>query len=542
MSEAVTIGTAQTGDVALDVGALVGSHLGIVANSGGGKSGLLRKVLEATHGQIQHIILDSEDEFYTLRERFEYVIAGGEGGDAPAKPANAAELAVTALTHGFSLICQINDLGRDGAVEFVDRFLAAMISAPRELWRPCLIVIDEAQRFPPETLQQLTEAGRKRGFTAVIATQRLPKLNANIRGDINNWMMGRVGQALDKRHIADQLGMTPTQMRDALDLPPRCFWAFGPAIAREPVLFRVGDVETTMLRPGGLRPTTPPPPEALREIMAGLKVPEAADDTAQTSENYSGSIPEAIRERDQRIAELETQIGVFAIERAVGQQQIDDLIVERDGLRAAIAGFNAAIGKVPVAAHDEPRLDLPMPSTCAPDAAVVAPTPKHVPAPRKQGVGPDDLTNGARKMVDTLAKYHPRGLPEQQLAAIAKVSTKSSLWPTNWSSFQNCTLVQHVGGLWRLNEQGIAHYGVEGQPDDPDAILRFWQSALLPSVGKMLGVIAAAKGKWLDRDTIADHAGISRTSSGLGSGLKELRDNGLILGDGKTFRAAEVLL
>lgn len=204
VAEPITLGHVGEQLLELDLDRLVGSHLGIVANAGGGKSGLIRRLLEQTHGHIQHIVLDIEDEFYSLRERFDYVIAGGDG-DAPATPENAAALAIGALEHGFSLICQLNDLGGLVAREFVDAFLSAMLSAPQRLWRPCLVVIDETQRFDADSIRMLTERGRKRGFTAVLASQRLPKIDANIRGDINNWIMGRVGQSLDRNIMADQL-------------------------------------------------------------------------------------------------------------------------------------------------------------------------------------------------------------------------------------------------------------------------------------------------------------------------------------------------
>src|SRR5881628_1850095 len=96
------LGKTAAGDpMAIDVDRLVGSHACIVANSGGGKSGLIRRLLEVTHGRIQHIVLDVEDEFYTLREHFDYVIAGGDGGDAPATVESAPGLARLALEHGF---------------------------------------------------------------------------------------------------------------------------------------------------------------------------------------------------------------------------------------------------------------------------------------------------------------------------------------------------------------------------------------------------------------------------------------------------------
>lgn len=54
----ITLGDADGASLNLDLDQLIGAHLGIVANSGGGKSGLIRKILETTHGHIQHIALD----------------------------------------------------------------------------------------------------------------------------------------------------------------------------------------------------------------------------------------------------------------------------------------------------------------------------------------------------------------------------------------------------------------------------------------------------------------------------------------------------
>src|SRR5690606_27820844 len=78
---------------------------------------------------------------------------------------------------------------------------------------------------------------------------------------------------LDRRNMADQLGMAPREARELAQIPQRHFYAFGPALSRDPLLFRVGDVQTTMVRPGQAKVQTPPPPEALREILAGLAPP-----------------------------------------------------------------------------------------------------------------------------------------------------------------------------------------------------------------------------------------------------------------------------
>lgn len=70
--------------VTCDLDRLVDTRLLVQANSGGGKSWLLRRILEQTHGQVQHLVIDPEGEFASLRERFDYVLAAKHGGDTAA--------------------------------------------------------------------------------------------------------------------------------------------------------------------------------------------------------------------------------------------------------------------------------------------------------------------------------------------------------------------------------------------------------------------------------------------------------------------------
>lgn len=156
MSDVNTLALTDNGSpIELNLDALIGSHLCIQANSGAGKSGAIRKVLEVTHGRVQHIVIDTEDEFYTLREKFEYLIAGGDNGDCAATTKNAAALATTILETGFSAIVQINSLPFDQRCIFIAEFLSALTNAPKRLWRPALIVLDEAQFYCLDTTTEL---------------------------------------------------------------------------------------------------------------------------------------------------------------------------------------------------------------------------------------------------------------------------------------------------------------------------------------------------------------------------------------------------
>src|ERR1700741_3908872 len=76
-----TIDSAKKLDV--DLPRLVDTRLLIQANSGGGKSWLLRLIAE--RGGIQTIGLDNEGEFASLREAVDVLLVGASG-ELPANP------------------------------------------------------------------------------------------------------------------------------------------------------------------------------------------------------------------------------------------------------------------------------------------------------------------------------------------------------------------------------------------------------------------------------------------------------------------------
>jgi uncharacterized protein len=81
------------------------------------------------------------------------------------------------------------------------------MKAPRPLWHPVLVTLDEAHHYAPqngvvassEPIVNLATAGRKRGFGALFGTQRLSQLSKDVLGQCPNRIMGRVDQSLDRR-------------------------------------------------------------------------------------------------------------------------------------------------------------------------------------------------------------------------------------------------------------------------------------------------------------------------------------------------------
>ncbi|AMB48319.1 DUF87 domain-containing protein [Methylobacterium sp. AMS5] len=256
------IGTTHDGnDIAIDAGKLIGTHLAIVGNTGSGKTYTVRKVLEQTWGAALHIVIDPEGEFHTLRQAHPYVIVGGPRSKMKVTPKNVANLAHDILKGQMSVVLQFEDAQH---LEIQRRIIAglidALMAAPRALWQPVFIVLDEAHRYAPQdggaasraSIHTLMSQGRKRGFTGILATQRLAKISKSAVSECNTWLIGRVGQVLDRNAAANNLGF-PLKSDEALGLRtlnPGQFWGFGVAISKLPVLIQVAATDTQHLQLG----------------------------------------------------------------------------------------------------------------------------------------------------------------------------------------------------------------------------------------------------------------------------------------------------
>jgi uncharacterized protein DUF87 len=120
------------GKLECDLPALVDTRLLIQANSGGGKSWLLRLIAE--RAGIQTIVLDSEGEFASLREAVDMLLVGADG-ELPANPRHAALLARRLIEYKVSAVIDLYELKLAERRQFVKLFLDSLIHLPRELWQ-----------------------------------------------------------------------------------------------------------------------------------------------------------------------------------------------------------------------------------------------------------------------------------------------------------------------------------------------------------------------------------------------------------------------
>ncbi len=279
--------------VRCDLQKLIDTRALVQANSGGGKSHTLRRLLEQTHGKVQQLVIDPEGEFASLRERYDYVLAARTGGDTAADPRAAKLLAERLLQLGVSAILDIYELKAHERIRFVRSFLEALVDASKTLWHPALVVLDEAHVFCPQqgeaesagAVIDLCTRGRKRGFSAVLATQRLSKLHKDAAAELNNKLIGRTGLDVDRKRAGEELGFTTKeQLLSLRQLEPGAFYAFGPALSLEVVQVQVGPVQTTHPKAGSRIAFTPPPPtEAVKALLPQLAdLPAEAEQKQRT--------------------------------------------------------------------------------------------------------------------------------------------------------------------------------------------------------------------------------------------------------------------
>lgn len=278
-------------EVSIDLDKLIESRLLVQANSGGGKSWTNRRIIEQAFGHVQIIVIDPEGEFGNMRGKYDFVYAG-KGGDAPVESRSAALLARRLLELKASAIIDLYELPMQERKHFVRLFLDSMVNAPKELWHDCLVILDEAHKFAPEKEQSealeavadMASRGRKRGYCLIPATQRPAKLNKDVAAECNNKIIGRASLDIDRKRSAEELGFTTKEEIISLrNLEPGEFYCFGPAISREIVKTKIGEITVPMARRGQNAKGVPLPTEKVKKILGQLAdLPKEAAEELQT--------------------------------------------------------------------------------------------------------------------------------------------------------------------------------------------------------------------------------------------------------------------
>lgn len=531
----------------IDIAKLVDSRLLIQANSGGGKSWCIRRLLEQSHGKVQQIVIDLEGEFSTLREHYDYILAG-KGGDTPADPRSAGLLAKKLLELGVSAIIDLYELQHQERKRFVRLFLESMVNAPKELWHPVLVVIDEAHIFAPEKGQSeamdavidLATRGRKRGYCAVLATQRLSKLHKDAAAECNNKMIGRTGLDIDMKRAGEELGFTSKeQIRSLRMLEPGEFYVFGPAISNTVEKIKIGSVKTTHPKAGSrILTKTVPPTEKIKKVLGQLDdLSEEAEKEAKTVVEMKQQIVSLKRDvRQFSGAKADPKVIEAATAKAVAEaERRKDLEFhkERGKWQRQIKNFFRIfeqIGKLVKGTVLENRVALPK---------IVKPLPKAAPrqhiieeeVDRVASPGDDEITNPQQRVLDAIAWMNAIGVDEPEKVAVAFVSG----YTYGAGSFNNACgalrsigLIEYRGKNIVLTETGHDFAEEQEPPLSNDELHERIYDRLKGPQEKLLRVLIAAYPQAVLNEELADASGYTANAGSFNNARGRLRSLGLV--------------
>lgn len=561
----ILLGKSSNRNVTLDLDALLRTRALIQANSGKGKSWLLRRIAEQLFGKVQVILIDPEGEFATLREKYDYVLVG-KGGETPADPRSAALLAHTLLKIRACAVCDLYEMKPFARHEWVQKFCDALIDAPKELWHPAVVIVDEAHTFCPEkgsgesvaseSIIALATRGRKRGFAPIFSTQRLGKFRKDAAAECLNVMIGGTFIDIDRKRAADALGVYGKDQHAFFDeiklLERGSFFALGPAISDERILVKVGPVETTHPEAGSAKHAAEPPP-APEKVKAML--PKLADlpKTAEEKSRTEGELRKEIRDLKAalRSAPAKTQevrvADPRAIERAKKEaaREFESHLANLRGISremfkalqfVARQAGNAAGKAIPQLTNfdlDYSHLvdDLKKASqvsgaeiqrkgqgvavknlTAEPSQAKAV----H-PLPKSESNGDSDLTPYQRSMLNALADLELIGKTEPSWPLVGAAAGKSS----GSSTFERYSAQLRSAGLidypqsnrMRLTEEGRRRARLNSEPLSSEELQERALQLLTPYQADILRALIAAHPEALAFDDLGARAGKAHGSS-----------------------------
>ncbi len=537
----------------VNVPELLKSKLLITGGSGSGKSRQLRSLLEQLAGKVQQIVFDFEGDLVTLTEVHDYLVAG-EGGHVPAHPDQAGVLAERVMAIGASIICNLSELTMPDRQAFVRNFLGAMMSLPREQWRPCIIAIDEVQLACPERTEgdpvsadavvDMAARGRKRGYCLVVTSQRIAKVRKDLVAECHNRLVGFISLPADMVRAANELGLEAKHRGQLKQLARGEFYAIGPALSRETMRVRNADVVTREPASGTSRQA--PAPASVQALLEQIgELPAIEEVEASTPKRAPAAMVSGPTEE-----EIEARIKSAVDEARDGI--CSNVVAHLKGLIALIEAksffvTSAAVEDNPLPLSTE-VIDRAQLAELEPepvskilgglkDAFVFKNTPSATPLRSALGKTP-------RRILAVLNQLRAIGeeAPSRSLvAAWTGMSATSGTFRNYLSELRTAGAVETAGDRLAITPFGSE----EASAVPPFSSLRtlhdHWLKRLGKTPGGMLRFLIAQYPRGATRDETAAHVGVSATSGTFRNYLSELRVAGLILTSGNLVSATKIL-
>ncbi len=556
----------------------------IQAGSGFGKSYAIRKLLEETHGKVQQIVLDSEGEYSTLREKYDYLLIGkGKDVDVQIDIRSAEMIAKKILELRVSVIIDLYELKSHERKIFVRRFFEALVNIKKDLWHSVIILLDESDVYAPEksagkaeSLQSVVDLacrGRKRGQCLVAATQRIAKLNKDVTAELQNRFIGGCTQDIDRKRAGEELGYTTKEAILSLrNMKPGEFNVFGPAINPEIIKIKINPVKTTHPEAGkriGLEPT--PPTDKIKAMLSKLvDLPKKVEEELREKQDYVKKIrslevqlrqkpkPEVDKKQMEYIQKRMESEKIDAFNKGKGslitthkieinnykktfqifENKLKNIGIELRKFISLKDQFVSKLGKL--IAMEVPKIPeipkeiiktLPYQIDDVNKGKIYS-----VPEAKKEvfeksipnstyGNEEGELTGSQQKILDNIAKLSPvmDSIPKPIVAAYSGFSNAGGGFHNNLSKLRIMGYIDYKNTNVILTELGQTKINVVESPGNTEELQQMWRNLLSDFQKKIFDVLIEIYPDQISREELAERTDFSNTGGGFHNNISRLK-------------------
>lgn len=240
----IVIGNSDYGNIAFNGTKLLRGDIRCitVGTSGSGKSYLTRNMIEEFYRSDMGIVIviDPEGEYWTLREKYDFVILGTDEDfcDILISEDNAADLAILTMKNRISIIIDLAHNCDDKNKQLIASiFIDSLMNNSRYSQYPIQLIIEEASKFArrgdssqsnikcTNSLKKTAMTGRKRKISTFYNTQRITQLHKDIIAECQTKLLGKIDDVADINRNSINIGIKDGSVFRKLNYE---FFAYGP--------------------------------------------------------------------------------------------------------------------------------------------------------------------------------------------------------------------------------------------------------------------------------------------------------------------------
>lgn len=529
----------------------------ILAKRGSGKTYTAMVMVEQMVGAgLPVAVIDPTGAWWGLRSSADgrspglpFVIFGGDHADVPLEETAGHLLADLLVDERLLAVLDLSHFSKSASRRFMADFLERLYHRNRE---PLHLVIDEADLFAPQTVQQgaqrllgamedLVRRGRLHGLGVTLITQRPAVIHKDVLSQVEILIVMRLTGVRDVNAIDDWVSLHADHEQAAeikrslpsLPIGTAWFWSPGLGIVERVKVTGRTTFDSSATPKVGQRRIEPKrfadvDLEALGERITATVERAKADDPKTLKARIAQLEKQAAHKPDPEIIRVEIPVlaedlvirleGVLGDLKKHGQQAVD-VATEM------LASLQAAQGQ---------QQPVPQPVRAAEPAARVAPAARTVAAsPAPSG----NLPISQRKILTVLAQHGTR--TTTQVALLTGYSHKSGGYRNSLSSLRSAGHIEGRGDV-AITDDGLLALGeYEPLPTGRD-LLDWWSRQLGKAERVILHCLVDQWPAAVSTEQLAQWTGYSPTSGGFRNALSRLRSLELASGRGE-LRAADEL-